>query len=284
MPRQPMLLIEGLNLELHDSGGWRRRFHRCLHEVDFDLLRGEVHAVVGASGAGKSLLAAAIMGLLPGSARLSGTLDYDDDALTPKRQARLRGAQLAWVPQSLGSLDPLASCGRQVVWAARRAGLATHQAERAATSALQRYAVEACRHAYPHELSGGMARRILLAMATVGEPDLLIADEPSVGLDNEQRRKVLDYLRALADSGKGVMVISHDLRHALAIADRVSVFRQGRKLETTTAAAFSGDGQQLHSNYARALWLALPDNAFTAAPLTGRQHNIRLPHEEPVLA
>ena len=114
-------------------------------------------------------------------------------------------------------------------------------------------------------------------MAQVSNARLVIADEPSVGLDPNQRDRVLAALKAIALEGKAVMLITHDLRHALTIADRVSVIRQGQALETAPAQAFQGQGEQLMSCYARDLWQALPDNAFST-------HPFHPTHQEPALA
>jgi peptide/nickel transport system ATP-binding protein len=118
---------------------------------------------------------------------------------------------------------------------------------------------------------------VLIAIAQVGNARLVIADEPSVGLDPNQRDRVLAALKAIALEGKAVMLITHDLRHALTIADRVSVIRQGQALETAPAQAFQGQGKQLMSCYARDLWQALPDNAFSTYPFHPT-------HQEPALA
>ena len=262
-----MLEIDHLALDfLRYRGLWQREAVPCLRDVSLSLVRGEVHAVVGASGAGKSLMAQAIIGLLPGNARLRGELRLDGAPLDAPRQAALRGKRLALIPQSLAALDPLVRSHRQVAWAAQRAGVSAPRAaaERALTE-VGMVGDSARRH--PHQLSGGMARRVLLAMATAGEADWLIADEPSVGLDPAHRDGVLDQLRRLADAGKGVLLITHDLRHALSVADRVTVFHAGTTLETAPAGAFQGRGEALASGYARALWRALPDNDFARPPL-----------------
>ncbi|MBD3895784.1 ABC transporter ATP-binding protein [Halomonas sp. ML-15] len=257
-----MLEIDRLALDfLRYRGLWRRAAIPCLHDVSLTLARGELHAVVGASGAGKSLMAQALIGLLPGNARLRGSLRLDGELLDATRQAALRGKHLALIPQSLAALDPLVRSHHQVTWAARRAGVNAPRAaaERALTDV---GLVGDSARRYPHQLSGGMARRVLLAMATAGEAEWLIADEPSVGLDPAHRAGVLEQLRRLADAGKGVLLITHDLRHALSVADRVTVFHAGTTLETAPATAFQGRGEALSSDYARALWRALPDNDF----------------------
>ncbi|WP_457944347.1 ATP-binding cassette domain-containing protein [Vreelandella alkaliphila] len=260
-----MLNIENLTLQLpYYKQWWRREWTTCVDNLSLSLQPGEIHAVIGASGAGKSLLAYTIMGLLPEGAKTSGQLFFKNTRLTTERQRQLRGRQLALIPQSLNALDPLVSSQRQVSWAARRAGqsktVAWHNAERA----LHHYQLnQHAQQAYPHQLSGGMARRVLAAMAQIGNASLIIADEPSVGLDPQQRDRVLAALKALALEGKAIMLITHDLRHALPIADHVTILRQGKCIEATPATAFQGNGEQLKSTYACALWNALPDNTFS---------------------
>lgn len=271
-----MLIIDQLSLQLpYYASWWKRDWATCLEELSLRFSAGDVHAVVGASGAGKSLLAYAVMGLLPASARLNGQLHYHGKPLDAARQHQLRGRELALIPQSLKALDPLVRTHRQVAWAAQRAGWPAMSAWRSAQQALDHYRLDSrAQQAFAHELSGGMARRVLTAMAHVSQAQFIIADEPTVGLDPQQRQRVLDALRALADQGKTVMLITHDLRHALSIADRVTIMRDGKQIETACASAFSGSGCSLTSSYSRTLWQALPDNSFlTSAVSQMQQHS-----------
>lgn len=260
-----MLAIDHLTLQLpFYSSWWKRSWATCLDQCSLTVTPGEVHAVVGASGAGKSLLAYAIMGLLPTPARLKGQLCYQGKPLDEPRQRQLRGRELALIPQSLSALDPLVRTQRQVAWAAQRAGQSSTRAWQSSQTALDHYQLDArAQQAYTHELSGGMARRVLTAMAYVSPAKLVIADEPTVGLDPHQRQRVLGALRDLADQGKSVILITHDLRHALPIADRVTIMRDGKHIETAPACAFQGAGASLTHNYSQTLWLALPDNGFS---------------------
>ena len=260
-----MLQIDDLSLQLpYYASWWRRQWAEVLAGVSLDVRPGEVHAVIGASGAGKSLLAHALMGLLPAPHRQTGHLTFKGQPLTAARQRQLRGRELALIPQSLSALDPLVRSQRQVRWAAQRAGHTAAHVPHTAKQALAHYQLdERAQQAFPHQLSGGMARRVLTAMAHVSSAQLIIADEPNVGLDPQQRDRVLNALAALAREGKAVLLISHDLRHALPIAQRVTIMRQGCCVETAPAAAFEGDGHALTTRYAQALWRALPDNHFT---------------------
>ncbi len=122
---------------------------------------------------------------------------------------------------------------------------------------------------YPFQLSGGMLRRVLISTAVLSDARLIIADEPTPGLDMPAVRETLGHLRELADDGRGVMLITHDLMAARTVADRIAVFYAGTTLEVASSTAFSGDGEALLHPYSRSLWQALPDNGFS--PLSGAQ-------------
>jgi peptide/nickel transport system ATP-binding protein len=234
-----------------------------LSGLSIEIGKGEVRAVVGASGAGKSLLALAILGLLPPNAEQGGRIRFAGEDLTAERARALRGHRIAFVPQSIACLDPLARTGRQVAWAARRAGIPRRRIASAAREAVARFGLEGgAERAFPHELSGGMARRVLMAIATIGQADLLVLDEPTTGLDPDNIRTTMTHLRALADEGRAVLVITHDIAAVLPIADELTILRDGAGIETAPAAAFAGTGDGLRTSYARALWRALPQNAF----------------------
>jgi len=245
--------------------GLRRRHLEVVTGLDLEADAGELVAVVGASGSGKSLLAHALVGVLPDNAVERGRVTYDGAPLDARRREALRGREIALVPQSVAHLDPLARVGRQARRAAELAGAADPAA--AARAAFRRLGLgaEADRR-YPHELSGGMARRVLTATATVGTPRLVLADEPTPGLQPELVAETLRGLRALADGGAAVVLITHDLLAALTVADRVAVFYAGSTVEVAPAAAFAGDGSGLAHPYSRALWRALPANGFAALP------------------
>ena len=241
----------------------RREWLPVLNGVSCHVQRGELVALIGASGAGKSLLAHAVLGILPRTAKVSATMSFDGQALTPERQAAWRGKRIALVPQAVTYLDPTAIAQRQVAWAAlaarRMHGKAAAMQE--AREELLRYGLpEVAHRRYPHQLSGGMARRVLTAIATVSHADLLIADEPTSGLDPTVCHMALQHLRSLADAGKGVLVITHDLDAVRHVADRIVVMQAGRTVETVDAATFAS-GQAQHP-FTRALYRALPQNGF----------------------
>ena len=258
-------------LQVHDmhlqfarySSLLQRQWLPVLNGVSVSVDRGEMVALIGGSGAGKSLLAHAVLGILPHTARLQARMQFDGQELTPEYQASLRGRRMALVPQAITYLDPTAVAQRQVRWAAQASKRAANkaEAETLAHNELLRYGLPTAAHQrYPHQLSGGMARRVLVAMATVSQADLLIADEPTSGLDPEVCQIALQHLRDLADAGKAVLVITHDLDAVRHVADRLVVMQQGKTVETVDAAAF-GRGQVQHP-FTQALYNALPQNGF----------------------
>lgn len=256
-----MLELSDVSIGFRSYSGWfRQQEVTRLSGLDLSISAGEVVAVTGASGAGKSLLAHAILGLLPPNAVLRGGMRFDGHDLTAPYPAHLRGRHIALMPQEIGHLDPLATAGRQIRWAVRRTGGTGSACDRIAALGLPAEVGDL----YPNQLSGGMARRVLMAIACAGAPDLLIADEPTTGLDPENRDTVLRKLRTHADAGRSVLLITHDLAAALPHADRVVILDDGRMCAVESAAAFRAEGVTLFSDHARALWQALPENGFRA--------------------
>ncbi|WP_433158000.1 ATP-binding cassette domain-containing protein [Kribbella sp. CA-247076] len=258
-----LLTIEELKVSfVQYARGLRRREIVALAGMDLVADRGQVVALVGASGAGKTLLAHAVLGMLPPNATEAGTVTYAGTVVDPVARRRLAGREIALLPQSVDYLDPLATVGRQVRRSARLAG--HDDPDRVAATALEARGLgrEVLRR-YPHELSGGMIRRVLVTMATMGDPHLILADEPTPGLPASDVAAVLADFRTLADDGRAVVLITHELQGALEIADTVVICHDGRTVESAAPTAFSADGSALQHAYTKALWRALPANGFT---------------------
>ena len=258
---EPILEVEELSVSFtqYDTGV-RRRVLPVIRRLSLTIEEGQVMAVVGSSGSGKSLLAHGILGILPYNSRMEGEIRYRGAPLTPSRAAELRGREIVLAPQGVTYLDPLMKVGPQLRQGSRdpRVGARVRQA-------LARYGLgEAVEGLYPFELSGGMARRVLIATAAAQSPSLVIADEPTPGLDARSAKRVLGHFRELADGGAGVLLITHDLELALTIADQVAVFYAGETVEVASAADFPAG--RLRHPYTRALWNALPSNGFTPIP------------------
>ena len=233
--------------------------------LSFDLNAGETLAIAGESGSGKSLTALAIMGLLPGAVRVTGgAICLGDIDLTqaPEDQLRLiRGDRIAMIFQEpMTSLNPIMTVGTQLTEAIRAHQEMTRaQARTMALTALQQVRLsqpERRLTQFPHELSGGMRQRVMIAMALALRPQVLIADEPTTALDVTVQREVLDLLRDLqAELGTAIILITHDMGVVSEMADRVIVMQAGQMVETAPVAELFAAPK---ANYTRALLDAVP--------------------------
>lgn len=213
----------------------------AVRDVGFDVGEGEVVAVVGESGSGKSTTAHAAIGLLPRGGRVDGgsiTFDGRDLLSLSTRQWRsVRGREIALVPQDPAvSLNPVHRIGDQVAEVLKIHGLADRRsASREAISLLERAGVpqpSLRARQYPHQLSGGLRQRVLIASALAGRPKLIIADEPTSALDVTVQRRILDHLTSLAlETGTAILLITHDLGVAADRASRIVVLSQGSVVE-----------------------------------------------------
>ena len=261
-----MLTVHNLSVSFSSySFGLKRRTIEAVHNLNIKLDAGKILAVVGQSGGGKSLLAHALLGILPSNSELSGDFFFKGKVLTKNRMAAIRGKEIVLIPQSVTYLNPLLRVGSQIARAAQLSGHDLSSARQAMHSALDRYRLkQEIARCYPFQLSGGMARRVLVATATIGKADLLLADEPTNGLDKKAAAEAMNHLRELADTGKAILLISHDIEAALNVADEVAVIRNGSTVEVASATAFHTPGGLQHP-YTRSLWQALPINAFMEA-------------------
>ncbi|MEL7567054.1 MAG: ABC transporter ATP-binding protein [Dehalobacterium sp.] len=259
----PVLEVNDLSVSfLQYQTGLRQRMLKVISDLNVSIYEGEIMAVVGSSGSGKSLLDHAILGILPKNAFVSGSLLYQGQLLSPERQKELRGREIALIPQSVNYLDPLMRVGAQVRMAVRSGNPAEEQRK-----AFRRYSLDQkAESLFPFQLSGGMARRVLVSTAVVSSAKLIIADEPTPGLHPEVVTEALNHLRRLADEGCAVMLITHDIGTALAVADKIAVFYAGTTVEVSLAADFKGRGEALRHPYTKALWRALPQNEFIPIP------------------
>lgn len=244
-------------------------FHKqdviAMESLHLSVNEGEIVAVIGSSGSGKSLLAHAILGILPDNAKTTGQIMYQGQLLDRKRLHALRGKEIVYVPQSVNYLDPLMKVGRQVHQSSKDQSVVQKQKD-----LFRRYRLaEHVERLYPHQLSGGMLRRVLVASAAIKQPRLIVADEPTPGMHPDDVKEALQNFRELAAAGAGVIFITHDIDSALKIADRVAVFYAGTTIEVANKEDFAGDGERLRHPYTKSLWNALPQNEFQ--PITGSQ-------------
>ena len=265
-----LLSVRGLTVEIDTPRG----AIRPVEDVSFSLRPGETLAVVGESGSGKSVTATALMGLLPPAARVvAGEARLNNDDLFRAGEARLRalrGGAMAMVFQDpMSSLNPVLRTGEQVAETLRAHGMARGVRSRSLALFRQVGIADPGRRlrAYPHEMSGGMRQRVMIAIALANNPRLLIADEPTTALDVTVQAQVLDLFAALKrDSGTATVFISHSLGVVAEIADRVLVMYAGTVVEEgRTAEVFAAP---LHP-YTRALLEAVPDANGMPAGIPG---------------
>jgi oligopeptide/dipeptide ABC transporter ATP-binding protein len=216
----------------------------AVDRISFDIKKGETVALVGESGSGKSVTAMTLMGLTRGpNAKFEGKANFGGRDLIAAREAELqkiRGAGIAMVFQDpMSSLDPVHRIGKQIVEQIRvHERLSKAQAMDRAVELMERVGVPRARErlqSYPHEFSGGMRQRVMIAMALSCSPKLLIADEPTTALDVTIQAQILDELRQLrSETGAGVILVTHDLGVVADIADRIVVMYAGRVVEQGT--------------------------------------------------
>lgn len=260
---EPILTVDGLSISFTQYDGLLHQGRLpVIRDLSLTVTPGQVVAVLGASGSGKSLLAHGILGLLPANSHLEGQILYDGEPLTPARAAALRGHEISLVPQGAGYLDPLMQVGPQLCKGQRTLRDKCRRV-------LARYGLgPETESLYPFELSGGMSRRVMIATAVLDAPRLIVADEPTPGLDRAAAQRILGHFRALAEEGTAILFITHDLDLALEAADRIVVLYAGETVEEAAAEDFQEVGRLRHP-YTRALWHAMPQHGFV--PLAGTQ-------------
>ncbi|WP_459383714.1 dipeptide/oligopeptide/nickel ABC transporter permease/ATP-binding protein [Arthrobacter humicola] len=219
---------------------------KVVDDVSFHVDRGEILGIVGESGSGKSQTAFSILGLLPDNARIvAGSIQFDgkytvapgEERVSQERLSKLRGRRISYIPQEpMSNLDPAFTIGYQLVTPMVRVlGISKAEARRRALKLLTDVGIanpERTFNAYPHEVSGGMAQRVLIAGAISCEPDLVIADEPTTALDVTVQANVLDLLRELQQHlSIGVILVTHNFGVVADLCDRVAVMQNGRLVE-----------------------------------------------------
>lgn len=261
--KDPLLEVENLSVSfLQYTTGLRERVVNVINDLSVCVNPGEIVAIVGSSGSGKSLLAHAIFGILPNNSIVSGNIKFNGNNLDDEYKKKLRGKEMFLIPQSVNYLDPLMKVGKQITTAIP----GNHSKEekiQILKDILKKFDLdEEVANMYPFQLSGGMTRRILISCALVSGAKLIVADEPTPGLDIKSATETLDNLRKLADDGCGVILITHDIDISMRIADKIAVFYGGTTLEIAPTEEFDGTGDDLRHPYSKALFKALPQNEF----------------------
>ncbi|MCZ2819266.1 ABC transporter ATP-binding protein [Modestobacter sp. VKM Ac-2977] len=236
-PGAPLLEVSDLNVRFPTEDG----LVHAVRGVDYSLRSGEVLGIVGESGSGKSVTSLAVMGLLPGSARVTGSIKYRGQELlgqSDRSMSRVRGKGVSMIFQDpMTSLDPVYKVGAQIEETLRihDKQLSSKAAEARAVELLELVGIPNATdrvHSYPHEFSGGMRQRVVIAIAMANQPEVIIADEPTTALDVTVQAQILEVLQtALRETGAAMVMITHDLGVVAGIADRVLVMYAGRPVE-----------------------------------------------------
>jgi len=272
-----LLSVRDLSVGYDREDGTR---NLVVHDVCLDVRRGEVHGLIGESGSGKTQTAFAVLGLLPAGGRItSGTVGFDGTDLAGGDESiyqGIRGTRIGYIPQEpMSNLDPSFTIGSQLVEPMRVVrGLSRHQATVQALALLERVGISEPRRtfaAYPHEISGGMAQRVLIAGAVSCDPELLIGDEPTTALDVTVQAEVLDLLRDLqAERNMGLLLITHNFGVVADLCDRVSVMQSGRIIESGPVRSIFARPQH---DYTRALLDATLDGGAARAPFVAAEEH-----------
>ena len=259
-----MGLLEVNNLSISFTQyvqGLNRHDTKVISDLTIDVDESEIVAILGSSGSGKSLLAHSILGILPYNSHVTGEIRYKGQTLDQELKEKLRGKEICLIPQSVNFLDPLMKVSEQAI------GECKDEKEHAEKKIIQReifarYGLdESVDDLYPFELSGGMARKVLLSTALVGDPNLLIADEPTPGLDAKSVEETIADIKNLKEQGKGILLITHEIDVALKTADRIAIFYSGYVIEINKVENFKNADNVLHP-YTKALINSLPKNGF----------------------
>lgn len=237
-----VLDIRELSLGVYHEGS----ISPVLLDIDLEVKAGQVHGLVGESGAGKSMLAKSILGILPDSAVIEGgSIKFSDVeliGLNKNRRRQFAGRYIAMIPQNpMTSLNPVRRVGRQISDVLRfHLNLNRQQAEKRSLELLNEVQIRSpsrVMRQYPFELSGGMRQRVLIAIAFSCNPELIIADEPTTALDVTVQRQILQLIKRLqAEFNTAVLFISHDIGVVAKICDVVSIIQNGAVVESESAA------------------------------------------------
>ena len=232
-----------------------QKLYQMVFDLNVTIKKGEILAIAGSSGSGKSLMAHAILGILPKNTVVSAEIKFKNEIVDENRLSQLRGKEITFVPQSIAYLDPLMTIEDQLM----RKGINKQDFFKVMDTL---GFTKADLGKYPFQLSGGMARRVLIANTILSKADLIIADEPTPGLSLDLAIEVLNHFRNMANDGKGILLISHDIDLVCNIADRMSIFYGGHILETLNTKDFLKGEKYIRHPLTKAFWRALPQNDF----------------------
>lgn len=234
----------------------KQRYIKPVKDLSIEIKEAEIMAIVGASGSGKSLLAHAILGVLPSNSEIKGVMKYRGNAITKADIEKMRGNKIRYIPQSVKYLDPTMKVGKQL-----KINLKNKTKEEILKKLKQFSLDKEVYDYYPHQLSGGMLRRILFLSCLTEHTELIIADEPTPGVHPEILEELLQSFLSFKEKGISVIFITHDMKAALKIADRVATFKEGKVIDISYPSDILNGNPNLN-DYVKKLWNSQPSNRF----------------------
>lgn len=269
-----VLKVSNLEVDFHANGVLT---NSPLRGINFEIEGGKTLGIVGETGCGKTLTATAIMGLLPSTALQRGTIEFTDHGhVSPNDLAALRGSEITMIFQNPASaFNPVFTIGAQLTFVTQRRDIARSKIEELLISRLESVGLKDSKRvmgSYPHQLSGGMLQRCMIAMALISSPTLLIADEPTTALDATIGDQVLALISALQkQEGFAMLFISHDVSAVAKVSDEIAVVYAGRIVETGPAADVMNSAQH---PYTRGLLGAIPSSGKARGSLVAIPGNV----------
>lgn len=260
-----LLKVEHLSISFRQYfKGLQQKDLRVISDLSLDLHDHEILAILGSSGSGKSLLAQSLLGILPENAHTEGVMKYKGEDLTQEIKEEIRGDKISLIPQSVNYLNPLMKIKKQAIGNVSEDDKELYaQKSQKQREIFDRYGLSPeVDDMYPFQLSGGMARKVLLSTALLNDPEIIIADEPTPGLDQPAIDETINDLIELKEQGVGLILITHDINTALRCSDRIAILYLGYVVEITDTSNFTSDAKKLYHPYTKALSLALPENEF----------------------
>lgn len=266
------LVVKNLTVTIHSRG----KDYKALSDVNFDIHPGEIMGLVGESGCGKSLTSLSVIGLLPPAAKIeTGEIllnGLDMTAMSEEERCTLRGAKVSMIFQDpMSALNPLMTVGKQIGESYRihHRSATKKETEQKVLTMMEKVGLSRVRELYkeyPHQLSGGMKQRVMIAMALINEPDLIIADEPTTALDVTIQAQILELLKKLnEESDSMILLISHDLGVIRSVCSQVMVMYGGMIVE-------QGDAQKVLQHpmhpYTKGLLSSIPDPEKKEQPIS----------------
>ena len=255
-----------------------QKLYQMVFDLNVTIKKGEILAIAGSSGSGKSLMAHAILGILPKNTVVSAEIKFKNEIVDEDRLSQLRGKEITFVPQSIAYLDPLMTIEDQLM----RKDINKQDFFKVMDTL---GFTKADLGKYPFQLSGGMARRVLIANTILSKADLIIADEPTPGLSLDLAIEVLNHFRNMANDGKGILLITHDIDLVCNVADKMAIFYGGHILETLNTKDFLKGEKYIRHPLTKAFWRALPQNDFEETDMEDirlqcKKLNLELPSVE----